>query len=148
MNEETVTMRSPSEKLNGGRALDPMKVNHSNSYAWGAMWMGKNEQQHNKTKTVSEVYILTKWFPFSFYRLNKSNCREHRREGSYKKHFRNSYFCFNLLRKNVANGMSTRIPSNIAYNNKVKNKVKIFSTTEIVKFKIKNKNNRTIINSL
>lgn len=25
-----------------------------------------------------------------------------------------SYFCFNLLRKNVANGISTRIPSNIA----------------------------------
>lgn len=26
------------------------------------------------------------------------------------------YFCFNLLKKNVAKGISTRIPSNIAYN--------------------------------
>jgi hypothetical protein len=25
-----------------------------------------------------------------------------------------TYFCFNLLRKNVAKGISTRIPSNIA----------------------------------
>lgn len=57
MNQETVAMRSPSEKLDGGIAPGPMKVDHSNSYAWGAMWMEKNEQQHNKTKRVTKVYI-------------------------------------------------------------------------------------------
>lgn len=30
------------------------------------------------------------------------------------------YFCFNLLKKNVAKGISTRIPSNMAYRKKGK----------------------------
>lgn len=32
--------------------------------------------------------------------------------------FLKPYFCFNLLKKKVANGISTRIPSNIAYKKK------------------------------